>query len=469
MKYIIILAVLFFNFSIARGETTRVTLRSACKNKELISLSTSHFGQAKFLLWKNMEPAENYEQVVKITEKGFYTLIFQTIQYDLFLEPSKDLEIELRTNGKMILKGGYEKLNNLLMQIKQQYPSKDIYREQYLTKKGPLLNRERCEFYAGQYQEQLKLVKKSDLPREEKELATGYVQVQFMKNIYKPIIDSKVFGKADKAEIAPGYALELAKLKPVPEISYYTDWAEFLKELMYTKMQAGKIKLNNPDLWISEWAETIPYSLLRDRFINYLIEREVTMRYFDETCTKRCESAKKMVSDPAIIRKIEANIAKIESTQEAPDVSAITIENTKGERIPLGNFKGKYVFIDIWSTYCNPCIGEMPYLQKLEKELEGFPIEFVSISLDRKRDDWKKFLTNNKMDHNQFIMLDGDKNPIWTLIGLSGIPRFVLIDPDSKVVNKNTYRPSNLILESQLKFKLKSDKTRSMSSVKTAK
>lgn len=469
MKHIIILAVLFFSFLIARGESTRVTLRSACNNKELISLSTSHFGQAKFLLWKNMEPGENYEQVVKITEKGFYTLIFQTIQYDLFLEPGKDTEIVLQANGKMILKGGYEKLNNLLMQIKQQYPSKDIYMKQYLAKKETLLNQERYDFYARQYQEQLKLVKKSDLPREEKKLATGYVQIQFMKNIYKPVIDSKVSGKSNKAEIAPGYALELAKFKPVAEISYYTDWAEFLKELMYTKMQAGKVKLNNPDLWISEWAETISSPILREHFIDYLIERDVMMRYFDEACTKRCETAKKMVTDSLLVRKIEANIAKIESAQETPDVSAITIENTKGERIPLGNFKGKYVFIDIWSTYCNPCIGEMPYLHKLEKELEGSPIEFVSISLDRKRDDWKKFLTNNKMDNNQFIMLDGDKNPIWALIGLSGIPRFLLVGPDSKVVNKNTYRPSNPILECQLKAKVKSDETMRMFSVKTKK
>lgn len=451
MKNIIILAVLLFSFSVVRGETTRVTLRSACKEKELVNLSTSYFGQTKFLLWKNMEPGGSHEQVIQLTEKGFYTLIFQAIQYDLFLEPGKDMEIDLQADGKIVLKGAYEKLNNLLTQIKQQYPSKDKYAEQLLAKKETLLNRERSDFYAGQYREQLKLVKKADLSQEEKELATGCVQAVFLKNIYNPVVNSKVFGKSNKAETAPGYAMELAKLEPLPEIIYYTDWAEFLKELMYTKMQAGKVKLNNPDLWISEWAEAISSPLLRERFIDYLIEREVTMRYFDEACTERCETAKKMVTDPLLVRKIEANMAKIESAQEAPDVSAITFENTKGETIPLGDFKGKYVFIDIWSTYCNPCIGEMPYIHKLEKELEGAPIEFVSISLDRKRDDWKKFLTTNQMDHNQFIMLDGDKNPIWALIGLSGIPRFLLIGPDSKVVNKNTYRPSNPILECQLK------------------
>lgn len=451
MKYIIILIVLFFTFPVVRGEATRITLRSACQNKELVNLSTIYLGQTKFLLWKNMEPGGSHEQVVQLTEKGFYTLIFQAVQYDLFLEPGKDIEIDLQPGGKIVLKGAYEKLNNLLAEIKQQYPSRDKYTEQLIAGKGTFLNRERYDFYTGRYREQLKLVKKADLSPEEKELAAGYVQAVFLKNIYKPVTDSKVFGKSNKAEIASDYALELAKLEPLPEIIYYTDWAEYLKELMYTKMQAGKVKLNNPDLWISEWAGAIPSPLLRERFIDYLVEREVTMRYFDEACAERCEMAKKMVADPAIIGKIEANLTKIESAEEAPDVSAITIENTNGEMVPLGNFKGKYVFIDIWSTYCNPCIGEIPYVHKLEKELEGSPIEFVSISLDRKRDDWKKFLANHKLDHNQFIMSDGDKNPIWALIGLSGIPRFVLIGPDSKVVNKNTYRPSNPILECQLK------------------
>lgn len=457
MKHILILAILLFIFPSVWGQTTRVILRSACKDKELVNLSTSYFGQTKFLIWRNMEPGESYEQAIKITEKKYYTLIFRSIQYDLFLEPDKELEIDLQPDGKIVLKGAYEKLNNLLVQIRQEYPSKDKYAGLLLAGKEANLNQERYDFYAGRYQEQLKLVKKTSLPKQEKELAAGYVQAIFLKNIYKPVVDSKVFGKSNKAEIASGYALEMAKLEPVAGIIYYTDYAEYLKELMYTKMQAGEIKLHHPDLWISEWAKAISSSLLREHFIGYLVGREVAMRYFDDACVERCEAAKKMVTDPAIVRGIEADITKIESDLEAPDVSAVTIENTKGERIPLGSFKGKYVFIDIWSTYCNPCIGEMPYLHQLEKELESEPIEFVSISLDRKRERWKKFLADNNLEHNQFIMMDGDKNPIWALIGLSGIPRFVLVDPDSKVINRNTYRPSNPILGYQLKAILKPD------------
>lgn len=451
MKYTIILISLLCCLTVTRGETTRVTIRSHCPSKELVNLSTVLSGQAKFLLWRSLEPNTTYEAEVKVQEKKFYTFIFKSIQYDLFLEPGKAIELNLQPDGTINPEGEHSRVNNLLVHIRQQYPSRDKYMEAVIAKKEIILNRERYRFYAKQYQEQLKMAKHARLAQEEKKVATSYIQALFLKNIYKPVIDSKVFGKSNKAKIESDYAVELSTLKPETYLFYYTDWQEYLRELMYTKMQTGKIKLHNPDLWISEWAKMISSPLLREQFVSALIEQEVIMGYFDRAARKRCETVQKWITDSILIQKTDTYIAQIQSFSDSTDVSAVTFENLQGETVSLADFKGKYVFIDFWSTFCNPCIGEMPYLQKLEKDLGNASIEFVSISLDSKREYWIKFLHENQLEHNQFLMPDRDKNPIWSLIGLSGIPRFVLIGPDSRVINKHTYRPSNPILEYQLK------------------
>ena len=58
------------------------------------------------------------------------------------------------------------------------------------------------------------------------------------------------------------------------------------------------------------------------------------------------------------------------------------LPNQNGETISLSDLKGKYVYIDVWATWCGPCIAEIPSLKKVEKLYHNKNIEFVSISID---------------------------------------------------------------------------------------
>ncbi len=58
----------------------------------------------------------------------------------------------------------------------------------------------------------------------------------------------------------------------------------------------------------------------------------------------------------------------------------------------LSDLKGKYVYIDVWATWCGPCNAEIPHLKKLEEEFEGRNICFVSISCDDSRNAWERFV-----------------------------------------------------------------------------
>lgn len=124
--------------------------------------------------------------------------------------------------------------------------------------------------------------------------------------------------------------------------------------------------------------------------------------------------------------------------KKAPDFGFPDIE---GKLVSLSSLLGKYVYIDIWATWCAPCCRELPLLQQLEKRYREKPIHFVSISIDADEVVWRKKV---KADNLEGIQLHADKNSTFgNDYQISLIPRFILIDPEGKIVDAKMSRPSD--------------------------
>ncbi len=123
----------------------------------------------------------------------------------------------------------------------------------------------------------------------------------------------------------------------------------------------------------------------------------------------------------------------------------VNYENNAGGATSLSDLKGKYVYIDVWATWCGPCKAQIPSLKKVEKEYHNKNIEFVSLSIDVKKDHgtWKQMIIDKELGGIQ-LMADNDwKSKFVTDYGVQGIPRFILIDPSGNIVNSNAPRPSD--------------------------
>lgn len=126
--------------------------------------------------------------------------------------------------------------------------------------------------------------------------------------------------------------------------------------------------------------------------------------------------------------------------------------NHSGGKMKLEDFKGKYVYIDVWATWCGPCRAEIPFLQKTEEVYHDKNIAFVSISIDVAKDfeKWKAFVIDKKLGGVQ-LFADNDWNSDFMVrYGVTGIPRFILIDPTGKIVKGNAARPSDPELRKEL-------------------
>lgn len=124
--------------------------------------------------------------------------------------------------------------------------------------------------------------------------------------------------------------------------------------------------------------------------------------------------------------------------QPSPDFKG---ENMEGKIITLADLKGKFVYIDVWATWCGPCRGEIPHLKKLEEKYHGKDIEFVSLSCDQDKEAWKKMVVKDELKGVQLYI--GSGASFMEEYMINGIPRFILLDKAGKIISANMTRPSN--------------------------
>jgi thiol-disulfide isomerase/thioredoxin len=130
-----------------------------------------------------------------------------------------------------------------------------------------------------------------------------------------------------------------------------------------------------------------------------------------------------------------------------------TYPDVDGEMVSLSDFKGSFVYVDVWATWCGPCKREIPHLVELEKDYHNKNIVFLSVSVDedKDRDTWLNMLEEKEMGGVQLFASGWSK--ITKDYMINGIPRFMLFDGEGNIIDVNASRPSQpetRILFSQL-------------------
>lgn len=145
--------------------------------------------------------------------------------------------------------------------------------------------------------------------------------------------------------------------------------------------------------------------------------------------------------------KMSANLVRLAKGKKSPEFT--NYENFNGGTNSLSDFKGKYVYIDVWATWCAPCKAQIPFLKELEKEYEGKNIEFISISVDESNayDTWKQMVKDEALAGVQLYADNNFESQFILDYGINAIPRFILIDPDGNIVDSDVARPSDPALK----------------------
>lgn len=139
------------------------------------------------------------------------------------------------------------------------------------------------------------------------------------------------------------------------------------------------------------------------------------------------------------------NLLKNIPIPEAAPAVDFKFSDTDGNMVSLSDFKGKVVYIDVWATWCGPCKAQIPALKKLEAEFHGNPdLVFMSVSTDKESDRQKWLDMVKSEDLGGVQLFAGDKaTDIMGPYKIKGIPRFILVGKDGKLVNIDAPRPSS--------------------------
>jgi peroxiredoxin len=111
--------------------------------------------------------------------------------------------------------------------------------------------------------------------------------------------------------------------------------------------------------------------------------------------------------------------------------------DVNGKQVKLSDFRGKYVLVDFWASWCGPCRAENPNVVAMYNKYHGQGFEVLGVSLDGKKEPWVKAIETDGLAWTQLSDLQGWKNAVAVQYGIAAVPQNFLVDPQGKVIAKN--------------------------------
>jgi len=142
---------------------------------------------------------------------------------------------------------------------------------------------------------------------------------------------------------------------------------------------------------------------------------------------------KNSASGKAFVQRLEA-AKKTAVGQPALDFAQA---DASGKTVSLASFRGKYVLVDFWASWCGPCRAENPNVVKAYSKFKEKGFEILAVSLDDKKDKWLAAIQADNLSWTHVSDLKGWKNAAAELYSIRAIPQNLLIDPQGKIIAKN--------------------------------
>lgn len=134
-------------------------------------------------------------------------------------------------------------------------------------------------------------------------------------------------------------------------------------------------------------------------------------------------------------KEIAEAIAQKERLDIGKEAPIFEFPTKDGDMVSLKDFRGKYLIVDFWASWCGPCRNEIPHLKEIYQEYKDKGVEILSVSIDKSKNAWKKAMNEEKMSWPQ-IQAPGAGKDIMKEYQFSGIPYIILLDKEGRIIGK---------------------------------
>jgi len=158
---------------------------------------------------------------------------------------------------------------------------------------------------------------------------------------------------------------------------------------------------------------------------------------------KSIEFFKEKVQDEEMLAKFNAENEAWQKLSKGAPMFDFVGKDLEGNTVNSTDFRGKYLYVDVWATWCGPCIYEIPFLKQLEADYHDRNIVFLSYSIDEDKDAWLKYVPEKELGGVQIIGENAWQSQLCKDYKIRGVPTFMFFDPEGKIVSSKMTRPSN--------------------------
>ena len=246
-------------------------------------------------------------------------------------------------------------------------------------------------------------------------------------------------------ELPEGYYAPIIQMDLDDEVSFIYDRSYrnlIVENWRLTSKEAMEI---DPSLtqvsFVKNKIKDIKSTIIKDLMVSMLF-RQISLK--NKNYKTDYPRILEMLTADKLKDKLIAKFLGLQKTKPEMSAPNFNYENYKGGKTTLKDLKGKLVYIEIWATWCGPCIKEMPALTQLIKDFKGKNIEFVSISVDSKRDyeNWRKMIPEKNVGGIQLLADKSLESEFMKAFSISLIPRTLLLDEGGKIITPKAPRPS---------------------------
>ena len=339
--------------------------------------------------------------------------------------------------GSYSLEGGKSAATKYLNNVKLLPLPDEDYALQFEEYKSRLADKEK---------DALRLLKAGDLSEEGKFLTMEEARIRYS------------YGAA-LMMYPVGHMIMTGDMSYAPDQAYYDHIATYVVEdeslvnldeyLMFVAEAMHMLDAANRDVTAIYPKTVAQIKYAADHLTNAVVKESlihhITTTYVDNFGVKDIEELNNLyyvyVKDPALQAIYQAKCERWDLSRPgrlSPNFRAVDIE---GKEWTLLDFRGKYVYIDMWATWCGPCKQEMPYLKQLEKQFEDASIVFLGLSVDRDKSKWEEMVGSGNLTGVQLYL--GTQSSFQEAYRAESIPRFILLDKDGVIISNDMSRPSD--------------------------
>lgn len=400
-----------------------------------------------------VSPEGVFSDTLNLKQDGFYQLFLGREQTEVYLERGKNLTINLDANQfdeSIKFSGDLASANNYLA-------------EKYLWNESNLNFKELFSLPEDDFKKKLETNQKTVDSLYE----THNIENEKFKKLLK---DEDTYAKAALVE---SYLEAHRYFTGAEDYQVSSNFYDYLKDINFKDTLAYRNSVSYQNLLDSHFNRIVNEELAKNEDNDHTIlflqkvdaelpdgyaKDEIMMNHLQYGLKpdKNLETAfniyKNSNPNPQNLTKLNDRYLHLQTLTEGKPSPTFNFENHKGGTTSLTDLKGKYVYIDVWATWCGPCLREIPALKETENNYRGKNIQFVSISIDEPKDyeKWREMVTEKSLVGLQLMADNNWQSQFVKDYGILGIPRFILIDPQGNIVSADAPRPSDPLLKKTL-------------------